>query len=268
MDEGHVLDHGEMGALPDMNLQPRIGEATPAERMVAGDVRVVEARETGNRNIPRGLFDEIIVEGHLEFRADHRQHQLPQLGVIEQLLGRLDVEMADELGENVVGLSIWRKMNSKFRQLEQIASELLFERPEIQYSIRWSRPRRKQVGRPRSRPMNEPARGLIHGQAAETMSEEREWPIKNVLHLGHQMLDELVEIGDRLFADAAEPTGWLDRHHLDGRVQRFCPVVINGGAAAGERKAEQTQARRGTRADCLHRYCRDRQTKSWSRPLR
>ena len=47
--------------------------------------------------------------------------------------------------------------------------------------------------------------------------------------------------------DDPEPTGWLDRHHLDGGVQRFCPVMINGGAAAGERKAEQTQARRGTR---------------------
>src|SRR5688572_3482451 len=96
--------------------------------------------------------------------------------------------------------------------------------------------------------MNEPARRLIHGQAAETMPEERIRPIQGITHLGHQRADELVDVGDRLFVDAAETSGRLDRHDFDGGIQRLSPTVIYCRSSAGERKTEQADTRRGARA--------------------
>src|SRR5262249_11291140 len=156
--------------------------------------------------------------------------------------------MADELREHIVGLGIWRKVDSELGQLEQIVPQPLLEWSEIQDPTGRSRPRGKQVDWPCPRRMDEAARSLVHGQATETVSEERKRPIEDVSHLGYQLVDELTDVGYRLFVDAAEPPGRLDRHNLDGRGERLPQIVIHGRAAAGEWKAEQAQPRRHSRA--------------------
>ena len=55
VNERHVVDDREMGALPDMDLQTRIGEASPAQSVFARYVRVAFCCEAGDRNFPRRL---------------------------------------------------------------------------------------------------------------------------------------------------------------------------------------------------------------------
>src|SRR5262245_5734233 len=146
--------------------------------------------------------------------------------------------MADELREHIVGLGIWRKVDSELGQLEQIVRQPLLEWSEIQDPIGRPRPRGKQMDWPWPRRMDEAARSFVHGQATETVPKERKRPIEDVCHLGHQLVDEFTDVGHRLFVDAAEAPGRLDRHDLDGWVERLRPIVIHGRAAAGEWKTE------------------------------
>src|SRR6266487_2903965 len=104
MNEGHVVYHREMCAFPDVHLQARIGEASPTQRMFARYIGIALRRETRDRDFPWRFAHELVVARHLKFGAHDRQHQLPQLGIIEELLRRLDVEMANKLAEDVVGL--------------------------------------------------------------------------------------------------------------------------------------------------------------------
>src|SRR5262245_66526457 len=103
--------------------------------------------------------------------------------------------MADELREHVVGLGIWRKVDSELGQLEQIVRQPLLEWSEIQDPIGRSRPRGKQVDWPCPRRMDEAARSLVHGQATETVVGERKRPIEAVTHLRYQRLYDQKAVG-------------------------------------------------------------------------
>src|SRR6185312_6303869 len=90
---------------------------------------------------------------------------------------------------------------------------------------------------------DEPAGGFVQGQPAETVTEEREWTIQEFLHPRDQLIDELADVGDRSFLDAAQPPRGFDRHHFDGFVEGIRPGAIDRRSAAGERKAEQAEPR-------------------------
>ena len=105
LDEGSVVNHREMRALPDMDLEPRVSEISPAERMAPRDIRIVARRKAGDGNIPRRLVFIFIVAGHPELRADDRKHDTAQFWIVEQLLGGLDIEVADDPAEYVVGFA-------------------------------------------------------------------------------------------------------------------------------------------------------------------
>ena len=80
------------------------------------------------------------------------------------------------------------------------------------------------------------------------MAEERERPVEQASHLSKQLFDEFLQVGDRIFGDAAEPAGRLDCDHLDALVDELPPVSINGRASTGERKAKQPKSGSGPRA--------------------
>src|SRR3974390_1451910 len=52
MDEADIVHHGEMRAVPDEDLQARIGEAAPAERMAPRHVGIAAGRKAGDRDVP------------------------------------------------------------------------------------------------------------------------------------------------------------------------------------------------------------------------
>src|SRR6266852_5154315 len=80
------------------------------------------------------------------------------------------------------------------------------------------------------------------------MPEECERSVHHLLDLGNELFDKLVHVGDWLFGDAAETAGRLDCDHLDRWIDELCPVLINCGAATGERKAKQATSRSRSRA--------------------
>ena len=80
------------------------------------------------------------------------------------------------------------------------------------------------------------------------MTEERERPVQQLAHLGHELFDKLVQVGDRRFGDTAETAGRLDCDHLDRRIDELRPVSIDRGASTGERKAEQPKPGSRSRA--------------------
>src|SRR6476619_2327376 len=80
------------------------------------------------------------------------------------------------------------------------------------------------------------------------MAEERKRPVEQASHLSKQLFDEFLQVGDRIFCDAAEPAWRLDCDHLDALVDELAPVSINGRASTGERKAKQPKSGNGPRA--------------------
>src|SRR5690242_6035283 len=87
-------------------------------------------------------------------------------------------------------------------------------------------------------------RRLVHRQTAETVTEERERRVEQMPHLRDQLFDELADVGNRPLVDPAQAARRLDGDDLDVRIERLPPAAIHGGAAAGERKAEQAKPRR------------------------
>ena len=166
------------------------------------------------------------------------------LGLAEELVRRLNIEMADELREHVIRLGMGRQADAEFRELQQIAHHAFLERALVGDPVGRARARGEQVLRAQHGRMNEPARRLVHGQGAQAMAEERERPVQQLSHLGHEPIDELVHVGDRRFGDAAEAAGRLDGDHLDRGVDELRPASIDRRASTGERKAEQPKARR------------------------
>jgi hypothetical protein len=127
VDESHVVHDGKMRAIPDVNLQPRIGETPPAQRVVTRYVWISASRETRDWNIPWALLDELVIAGHPEFGAHHGKHQLPKLRIAQQLISGRDVEMTYELTKDIVGLRINRTIPSELRELEQIVNQPILE---------------------------------------------------------------------------------------------------------------------------------------------
>src|SRR5262249_16180457 len=118
MDESDIVHDCEMGTLADVHLQTQVGETSPAQCVVARHIWIALRREARNWNFPWRFAHESIVARHLKFGAHDRQYQLPQFGVTEQLFRRLNIEMANEFGEHIIGLRVSRKADAKFRQLQ------------------------------------------------------------------------------------------------------------------------------------------------------
>src|SRR5579863_7889776 len=180
LDEGSVVDHREMRALPDMDLEPRVSEISPAERVAPRDVRIVARRKARDRNIPRGLVFILIVAGHPELRPDDRKHDTAQFWIVEQLVGSLDIEVADNPAEHIVALRERRHIEAKFGERHEIARQAFLERTGVVDLIGGPRPRNEQVAWPIVGRMDEPAGGFVHGQSAETVTEERERTIEEL----------------------------------------------------------------------------------------
>src|SRR4029453_6713432 len=90
--------------------------------------------------------------------------------------------------------------------------------------------------------MKQSARGLVHGQSAQTMAEEREWPVQQRSHLGYQLIDKLIHVGNRRLVDACEPAGRLDCDHLDRRIDKLRPISVDPGAASSEWKTKKPKS--------------------------
>src|SRR5262245_24237397 len=90
--------------------------------------------------------------------------------------------------------------------------------------------------------MKQPARGLIHGQSAQTMAEECEWPIQQRSHFRYQLFDKLIHVGNRRLVDACEPAGRLDCDHLDRRIDKLHPISVDRGATSSEWKTKQPKS--------------------------
>src|SRR5215467_10487802 len=118
MDKSGIVHDCEMGTLADVHLQTQVGETSPAQRVVARHIGIALCREARNWNFPWRFAHELVVGRHLKFGAHDRQYQLPQFGVTEQLVRRLNIEMANELGEHIIGLRVSRQADAKFRQLQ------------------------------------------------------------------------------------------------------------------------------------------------------
>src|SRR5258708_31294062 len=93
-----------MGTFADMHLQTRIGETSPAQRVVARNVWIAFCRETRDRNDPRRLAYELVVGRHLKFGAPDRQHHTPHFGVTETLLRPLNIEISNKLDDQILPL--------------------------------------------------------------------------------------------------------------------------------------------------------------------
>src|SRR5262245_45873397 len=157
--------------------------------------------------------------------------------------------MANELGEHIFWLRICRKVDAEFRQLQQVTHHAFFEHAMISYAVRGARARRKQVlGVEHSR-VKQSARGFVHGQSAQTMAKEREWLVQQRSHLGYELIDKLIHVGDRGLGNPSEATGWLDCNNLNCWIDELSPIPVNGGASAGEWKAKQPKPRSVSRTD-------------------
>ena len=109
--------------------------------MLARYIGIAFSRKTGDRNFPRRFAHELVVGRHLKFGAHDRQHQTPQFGVTEKLLRRLNIEMANKLGEHIVRLCVGGKTDAEFRQLQQIVHHTFFERTLVGDAVGRSRTR-------------------------------------------------------------------------------------------------------------------------------
>ncbi len=91
----------------------------------------------------------------------------------------------------------------------------------------------------------EKAERLVERQAAEAMPDDRVGPVEPLDQLRQQPAGEGLDRPDRGLVDAAEPPGWLDRDDLDRRVEGVAPAVEHRRPAAGEREADEADARLG-----------------------
>src|SRR5262245_56579681 len=113
MDEPDVFDDGKVGTGPNMDLQPRIGEPSPAKGMAPRHVWITACGETGNRYLPRRLGRKLVVVGHPKFGPYNREHQVAQFDIVEQLLSGLDVEMPDQSSDHIIWLVIRRQIDAE-----------------------------------------------------------------------------------------------------------------------------------------------------------
>ena len=102
-------------------------------------------REAGDRDLPGRLGHELVIARHLKFRAHDRQHQLPQFRLTEKPVRRMNIEMANELGEYIIGLRVGRQADAEFRQLQQIPHHTLFEAALVADPVRRARSRGEQM---------------------------------------------------------------------------------------------------------------------------
>ena len=155
--------------------------------------------------------------------------------------------MADEFAKYVIRLRIHRKVSSEFCEPNQVVDQSILEWTLVRNAVRRTGAGDKQVKRPEFGQTDQTASGFVHCQAAQAMTKESERQIEQGPHFRKQPRAELLDVDDRLFFDTAQPTGGLNCDHLDARVKKLGPAAINGGAAARERKTEQSQARRRPR---------------------
>jgi hypothetical protein len=83
------------------------------------------------------------------------------------------------------------------------------------------------------------------------MPKERERPVHQVSHLGYELLDEFVQVGDRCFSDTAETAGrlgaLLDLPVEDWQDLELYRAWVNAiRDAEARRAAEPTPSRAGT----------------------
>ncbi len=126
-DECTVVDHGKVDTVADEHLKPGVGEPPPAEGVFSRDVGIVTRAEACDRNIPRRFRNELVVVRQLELGADDWEHDPAQLRIFQQLLGGGDPEVPEELGEDVIGLRIGRKLHAEGVEIHQIFRQLLLE---------------------------------------------------------------------------------------------------------------------------------------------